>query len=110
VIFLTPLQLGLKRGGEWHRGIGKLWMMMMALTALSSFFISTIPMIGPFSFLHVLSMISLISIVLALRAARRHDIASHSWTLISLIVFALLLPGIFTLWPGRIMNAVFFGP
>jgi len=84
-------------------------MVAMALTALSSFFISTIRMMGPFSPLHLLSVIALLSLVLAYRAARRGNAVSHSRTKISLVVFALLVPGIFNLLPGRIMNAVFFG-
>jgi uncharacterized membrane protein len=110
VIGLTPIQFVLKRGGAWHRAVGKIWMVAMALTALSSFFISTIRLIGPFSSLHFLSIISLVSLAIAYRAARRGDTATHSWTMISLTVFALFIPGIFTLWPGRIMNAVLFGP
>ena len=110
VILLTPVQLLLQRGGAWHRAIGKIWMAAMALTALSSFFISNIRMFGSFSLLHVLAVITLVSLVLAYRAARRGDTVSHAWTMTSPILFALLIPGIFTLWPGRIMNGVLFGP
>jgi len=110
VIGLTPFQLLLQRGGAWHRAIGKIWMVAMALTALSSFFISTIHMFGPFSPLHLLAVISLVCLVLAYRAARRGDAVSHAWTMTSLTLFALLVPGVFTLWPGRIMNAVLLGP
>jgi uncharacterized membrane protein len=110
VIVLTPIQFLLKRGGTRHRALGKIWMVAMALTALSSFFISTIRMIGPFSPLHLLAIVSLISLALAYRAARRGDSVTHAWTMISLTIFALFIPGVFTLWPGRIMNAVLFGP
>ena len=84
-------------------------MIAMALTALSSFFISTIQWIGPFSPLHLLSIISLISLLIAYRAAHRGDVKSHSRTLLSLVIFALIIPGIFTLFPGRLMYRVVFG-
>ena len=100
-ILLTPIQLLLERGSDWHRRVGR--------TALSSFFISTIQWIGPFSPLHLLSIISLISLLIAYRAAHRGDVKSHSRTLLSLVIFALIIPGIFTLFPGRLMYRVVFG-
>ncbi len=106
---LTPVQLLLQRGSFAHRMMGRVWMSAMALTALSSFFISTLKWVGPFGPLHVLSIVALVSIGIAFRAARRGDHKTHAWTLFSLIGFALIGAGIFTLLPGRIMNAVFFG-
>ncbi len=81
----------------------------MALTALSSFFISNFKWVGPFGPLHLLSVIALFSIGIAWRSARRGDHQTHAWTLLSLVVFALLGAGIFTLLPGRIIHAVLFG-
>lgn len=108
-VVLTPIQLLLQRGSDAHRVIGRIWMIAFALTALSSFFIYTIRWIGPFSPLHILSVVALISLVNAYLAARRGDIENHRWTVLSLIGFALLGAGIFTLLPGRIMHAVLFG-
>ena len=108
-VILTPVQLSLSRGSPAHKVIGRLWMGAMAATALSSFFISTIHMIGPFSPLHVLSVIALISIAIAYRAARRGDLQTHSKTLYSLVFLALFVTGLFTFFPGRIMYRVLFG-
>ena len=108
-IMLTPIQLLLERGSDWHRQIGRVWMIAMALTALSSFFISTIHWIGPFSPLHILSIINLVGLAYAYRAARRGHAKAHSIAMISLVISALVIPGIFTLFPGRIMYRVVFG-
>ena len=108
-IILTPIQLLLERGSHLHRQIGRVWMIAMALTALSSFFISTIRWIGPFSPLHILSVINLLGLANAYRAARRGNVRAHSIAMISLVISALLIPGIFTLLPGRIMAKVVFG-
>ena len=108
-IVLTPIQLILKRGSEAHRWVGRGWMIAMALTALSSFFISTIPSFGPFSLLHVLSVLNLAGLAYAYRAARQGEVGAHSWAVISLVISALIVPGIFTLFPGRIMYKVVFG-
>ncbi len=108
-LILTPLQLLIKRGSDAHRVVGRIWMIAMALTALSSFFISTIHSFGPFSLLHVLSILNLMGLGFAYRAARRGEVAAHSWAMILLVVSALIVPGIFTLFPGRVMYKVVFG-
>lgn len=108
-IVLTPIQLFLRRGSDAHKIVGRIWIIAFVITALSSFFISTIRWIGPFSPLHVLSIVALASLFNAYRAARRGNIENHRWTVLSLIGFALLGAGIFTLLPGRIMHAVLFG-
>ena len=108
-IVLTPLQLSVKRGGDAHRLIGKIWMAAMVVVALSSFFISTIRWIDPFSPLHFLSIVALVSVFIAYREAQRGNWLAHAWTLASVVVFALVGAGIFTLLPGRIMNKVLFG-
>jgi uncharacterized membrane protein len=46
---------------------------------------------------------------LAVASARRGDIAGHRRGMTMLFVFALLITGLFTLWPGRIMHSVVFG-
>ena len=107
-IVLMPLQLVLMRGGYAHRMVGRVWMIAMAVTALSSFFISTLKWVGPFSPLHVLSIVSLVSLGIAWHAARRGDYTTHMWTVLSLVIFAPVGAGIFTLLPGRIMHAVLF--
>jgi uncharacterized membrane protein len=41
--------------------------------------------------------------------ARRHSVALHRWTMIGIFCGALVIAGLFTLVPGRIMHAVLFG-
>ena len=43
-------------------------------------------------------------------AARRHRVRAHKITMISIFAGALMLAGLFTLVPGRIMHTVLFGP
>jgi uncharacterized membrane protein len=42
-------------------------------------------------------------------AAHRHEVERHRRTMIGLFFGALVIAGLFTLWPGRIMHAVVFG-
>lgn len=107
---LGGLVLFSRKGSARHKMSGRIWVALMAVTALSSFFISTIGHIGPFSAIHALSVFTLIALVSAIRDARRGHIASHRATMKSLYVFALIVAGIFTFWPGRIMHETLIAP
>ena len=108
-LVLGALQFGLPRGGGRHRIMGRLWVGLMAVVALSSFGISSLRQIGPFSWIHLLSVLSLVLLVRAVLAARRGRIAAHRWIMIGLYLGALVITGLFTLLPGRIMGHVVFG-
>ena len=41
--------------------------------------------------------------------AMRHRVKDHRKAMVSLFTGALLIAGLFTFWPGRIMHAVLFG-
>ena len=102
-------QLALPKGTMRHRVMGYAWAALMLVIAISSFWIQQIRLIGPFSPIHILSIIVLITVPLAVWHAHRHRVAKHRRVMISLYVFALIGAGVFTLLPGRIMHAVVFG-
>jgi uncharacterized membrane protein len=83
--------------------------LLMAFVATSSFFVHTICMIGGFSPIHILSVLTLASLPVAVLRARRGQIAAHARGMRTLYVLALIVPGLFTLLPGRIMHDVVFG-
>ena len=80
----------------------------MALAALSSFWIAEIRD-GRFSPIHILSIVTLVSLIVAVRAARRGDVRRHRRVMLWLTFGALMTAGGFTLLPGRIMHAVLTG-
>ncbi|MBU2980854.1 DUF2306 domain-containing protein [Lentibacter algarum] len=102
-VALTPVMLMRRKGDRLHKALGRLWVVAMAATALSSFWISTIKLWGAWSPIHILSVITLISLVLAVRRARAGDIRGHKASLIGAIL-GLLGAGLFTLVPGRILS------
>lgn len=106
---LGAVQLAWRKGDRPHRLAGWLWVALMALIASSSFGIHSIRQFGPFSWIHLLSILTLVALVGGVRHARAGRIAAHRWTMISLFVFALVVTGLFTLVPGRIMHKVVFG-
>jgi uncharacterized membrane protein len=81
----------------------------MVLVAGSSLFIHTIRMWGPWSPIHLLSLFTLAVVPLAVFQARRHNVAAHRSAMIWIFTLALVVTGLFTLAPGRIMNKVVFG-
>ena len=102
-------QLALPKGTTRHRAMGYAWAALMLVIAISSFWIQQIRLIGPFSPIHILSIIVLITVPLAVWHAHMHRVAKHRRVMISLYVFALIGAGVFTLLPGRIMHAIVFG-
>jgi len=99
----------LPKGTSRHRIAGYVWAALMLVIAVSSFWIHQIRFIGPFSPIHLLSILVLITVPLAVWHAHNHRVAKHRKVMISLYVFALIGAGIFTLLPGRIMHDVVFG-
>lgn len=103
------VQLALPKGTPRHRVMGYVWVALMLVIAISSFWIQQIRLIGPFSPIHLLSILVLVTVPLAVWYAHNHRVAKHRKVMISLYVFALIGAGVFTLLPGRIMHAVVFG-
>jgi uncharacterized membrane protein len=102
-------QFALTRGSNPHRWAGWGWVTLMAVTAVSSFFIHEIRLVGAWSPIHLLSVFTLVMLGVAVHAARTRAIRRHRNTMISLFLLALIGAGAFTLLPGRIMHAVLFG-
>ena len=105
---LGTLVLLLKKGTRLHRAMGRIWVVLMAIVALSSFLITEIRMFGPYSLIHLLSVVTLVGLVQAVRAIRRGDVRAHRANMVGLYCGALILAGAFTLAPGRRMHAIVF--
>ncbi|RWD51930.1 MAG: DUF2306 domain-containing protein [Mesorhizobium sp.] len=102
-------QLALPKGTARHRVLGYVWAALMLVIAVSSFWIQQIRLIGPFSPIHILSILVIVTAPPAVWYAHTHKVAAHRSAMIKLYLFALVGAGIFTLLPGRIMHAVVFG-
>jgi uncharacterized membrane protein len=106
---LGIVQLAAPKGTLPHRTIGWVWVILMMTVALSSFWIHQIRLFGPWSPIHLLSIFTPIMLVLGVWYARRHKVRGHRITMISIFCGALVIAGLFTFVPGRIMHAVVFG-
>ncbi|WP_439574992.1 DUF2306 domain-containing protein [Phreatobacter sp.] len=108
LIPLTALQFWRPKRGPSHRVIGWTFVVLMTVTAISSFWIHNIRLIGPFSPIHVLSVVTLVSLVLGVRARREGRITAHRGYMTG-VAIGWAAAGAFTLLPGRLMFQTVFG-
>jgi uncharacterized membrane protein len=94
-----------RKGTSLHRRIGWFFVPAMAIVALSSLFITRD---GHFSAIHLLTLLTLVTLPQAVIARRRGNIRAHKSAMIGLFA-GLAIAGAFTLLPGRLMNQVTFG-
>jgi uncharacterized membrane protein len=106
---LGLVQFAAPKGTLPHRTVGWIWVVLMAVVAASSFWIHEVRLLGPWSPIHLLSIFTLIMLPIAVWRARRHRVADHRRIMTMTFVGALVIAGLFTLLPGRIMHAVVFG-
>ncbi len=96
------------KGTALHKALGRVFVLLMLVAALSSFGIHALNRNG-FSFLHLLSIFILITAPLAWWSARRGRIAAHRRAMIGLYVGGLWVPGVLTLLPGRLLHRALIG-
>jgi uncharacterized membrane protein len=106
---LGAVQLARVKGTTQHRALGYTWVGLMLVVAISSFWIHDMRVWGPWSPIHLLSIFTLTMLPLGVHYARRHNVTGHKRTMFGIFAGALIIAGIFTLAPGRIMHRVLFG-
>jgi uncharacterized membrane protein len=106
---LGLVQFAAPKGTLPHRTIGWIWIALMAVVAVSSFWIHQIRLLGPWSPIHLLSIFTLTMLPLAVWKAHTHQVRAHRRIMIFTFLGALVIAGLFTLAPGRIMHRVVFG-
>ena len=107
---LGIVQLAAPKGTLPHRTLGWIWVVLMLAVSVSAFFIHQLRLWGPWSPIHLLAIFTLVMLPVGVLAAHRHNVKKHRGTMIGIFVGALVIAGIFTFVPGRIMYAVAFGP
>jgi uncharacterized membrane protein len=96
------------KGARWHRGLGAVYLTLMTVTAITTFFIrSTNP--GHLSPIHLFIPLTLFGVFGALWNIRRGSVRGHRDAMLGLYFGGLLIAGAFTLLPGRLLHHVFFG-
>lgn len=98
------------KGTPAHKMLGKVWVALMVITALSACFIKYG---GGLDFhispIHIFVPLTLIASYKLVATARRGDMKGHKKEILSLYLGALMIPGIVSMaMPGRLMNVWLF--
>lgn len=99
-VVLGAATLALPKGTTLHRLFGRLWVGLMATTALISFGIRHN---GAFSPVHLLSVLALAGLAAAVLAAVRGHVRAHRRAMLAVYI-SLLVAGTFTLLPERLLG------
>lgn len=105
---LTPVMLLRRRGDRFHRQLGWLWAATMFLTALLSLNLREINR-GGFSYIHILSIWTMVQVPIIIWAARTHNVARHRGAVRGMVLGALLIAGFFTFPFDRLLGHWLFG-
>ena len=103
-IILGGIQLSMKKGGLIHKLLGRIWVGIMLIVAITSFFIHEIKLWGAYSPIHLLSLWTIFILGVGIYYVRVGNIKRHKQVMIATYFFALILTGFFTLYPGRVMH------
>jgi uncharacterized membrane protein len=107
---LGCIQLLAPKGTLPHRAVGWTWVGLMLAVAVSAFFIHEIRLWGPWSPIHLIAIFTLVMLPVGVLRAHRHNVTAHRRTMLGLFIGGLVIAGIFTFAPGRVMHHVVFGP
>lgn len=105
---LGAMLMAAPKGRTVHRRLGWTWAVLMAVVALSSFFIREAEP-GRLSWIHALSGWVLLALPMGLAAARRRRVHVHRRTMGALFYGGLVLAGAFTFVPERLLWRTFIG-
>ncbi|MDE0422200.1 MAG: DUF2306 domain-containing protein [Gammaproteobacteria bacterium] len=110
--FLIGAWLLLRRKGTTvHKRLGRVYAVLILFTA-----IVTLPMpaaVGPrlldhFGFIHLFSVLVLVSVPAALYSIRRGNVSGHRRHMVGVYIGGILIAGTFALMPGRLLYTWLF--
>lgn len=109
-IVIGGYQLFSVKGTKIHRILGTVWIVMMLIISISSFWIKGLyNLFWGFSPIHLLSVFVITQMAAGFYYAKTHQIVKHGKTMAGTYFYGLILADIFTLTPGRLLFKVFFG-
>lgn len=94
------------KGTATHKLLGRVWVVLMLVIAISSYWLRTLN--GGFSFIHLLSVLTLVAIPLGIYEARRGNIRAHVSRMRGVYI-GLVIAGVFAMMPNRTLGELLFG-
>lgn len=109
---IGTLLLIIKKGTRVHRGFGRVYMVLMLITATITLFMPAD--VGPqflnhFGWIHSFSFLTIWTVPTAYMAIKKGNVKVHKRKMILLYFGAIIIAGGFTFVPGRYLHEVFFG-
>lgn len=110
--FIGTILLIIKKGTPFHIYAGRVFMILMLITAIITLFMPA--HVGPtlfnhFGWLHLFSLLTLEGVPSGYLAIKKGNVKKHKRAMIQIYVGALLIAGGFTFVPGRYLYELFFG-
>jgi uncharacterized membrane protein len=96
-------QLAARKGTRPHKLLGWIWVLAMAVAAISSFWVSKA---GGFSVIHLLSVFVLFNLVSSIWYIRQGNVRAHKKFMVGTLI-GLAGAGIGALMPGRFLAITF---
>jgi uncharacterized membrane protein len=100
-LLLGIVMLVRRKGTLSHKFCGRIWAGLMLTVAISSLWI---PSFLHFTWIHLFTLLTLVSLPLGIYRIRRGDVRGHAGAMKGLFIGGLVVAGIFTLVPGRILG------
>lgn len=110
--FLGAWLLARRKGTAMHRRLGRVYAVLMLLTALITLAMPAEvgpALFGHFGFIHLFSVLVLVSIPLAVVSIRRGNLRAHRGHMLGAYCGGILIAGGFALVPGRLLHGWLFG-
>lgn len=101
----------IKKGTSFHKKAGRVYMILMLLTAAITLFMPA--QVGPrflnhFGWIHSFSFLTIYTVPTAYTAVKKGNIKAHKRKMILLYFGAIIIAGGFTFFPGRYLYELFF--
>ena len=109
---IGTLLLLIKKRTKIHKDFGRVYMVLMLITASITLFMPA--EVGPrlfnhFGYIHSFSFLTIYTVPTAYWAIKKGDVKSHKRKMNLLYFGAIIIAGGFTFFPGRYLNELFFG-
>jgi uncharacterized membrane protein len=109
--FIGAILLLGKKGGQGHKSLGKVYMILMMITSLITIFMPAqvgAQFLGHFGWIHSFSFLTFFMVPAAYLDIRKGRVVPHQRKMIGLYIGAILIAGGFTFVPGRYLYELFF--
>lgn len=106
--FIGAFMLARPKGTPIHKVFGRVWVVLIGIVSISSVWIQEIRDGEGYSLIHLLSIWTLFAVIMGYLAIRRGEVRSHRGWMVGTYI-GLVVAGLFTLAPGRMIPTYLFG-